>query len=332
MIVIIVISMVRECSAGRVRSADLCSSRISLTADVLRRLLSILLLLLLVTELSGCSESENAIVLAIRARTQITRLEVWSKQYHDDGSVTLFQHRDFEIPSRMGRVSDNRRLLILCGCSSMCRSLGGMRFTSSGFLLASSRADPTSDRLVATICHDVVGVVAVTDVYLGRLTRGSSSLDVDGDTFPESLEAFCNYQANSGLPCDTTCNDQEYSAMIDCNPPADFEVPAGCGAIGEPADWHPFVEDLCGDCLDMDCYGGDTPCLDYDEDGYPEDVDCNDRDEAINPSVNELCGNDIDENCAFDIEAVYKRRRPMRRRRRWFPRDSDGYAGLRQRL
>jgi len=43
--------------------------------------------------------------------------------------------------------------------------------------------------------------------------------------------------------------------------------------------------------------GGSTP-VDNDNDGYNSSVDCNDNDPAINPGVNEICGNGIDEDCS----------------------------------
>ncbi len=38
-------------------------------------------------------------------------------------------------------------------------------------------------------------------------------------------------------------------------------------------------------------------CLDNDNDGYTQDVDCNDNNPAINPGAVEICGDGIDNNC-----------------------------------
>ena len=54
----------------------------------------------------------------------------------------------------------------------------------------------------------------------------------------------------------------------------------------------------CGDGYDNDCRGGgDVACGDLDGDGFLSGVDCNDDDPSVNPSVVEICGNAIDENC-----------------------------------
>ncbi|MCP4256213.1 MAG: hypothetical protein GY774_01645 [Planctomycetes bacterium] len=38
-------------------------------------------------------------------------------------------------------------------------------------------------------------------------------------------------------------------------------------------------------------------CRDADNDGYTEDVDCNDGNNAIHPDADELCGDGLDNNC-----------------------------------
>jgi hypothetical protein len=41
-------------------------------------------------------------------------------------------------------------------------------------------------------------------------------------------------------------------------------------------------------------------CTDCDADGYPSNVDCNDRIAAINPGVADIPGNSVDEDCSGD--------------------------------
>lgn len=41
----------------------------------------------------------------------------------------------------------------------------------------------------------------------------------------------------------------------------------------------------------------DTGTADFDEDGFDEGVDCDDRDADINPDADEICDDDIDNDC-----------------------------------
>ncbi|MGD8542524.1 MAG: PilC/PilY family type IV pilus protein [Desulfobacteraceae bacterium] len=75
---------------------------------------------------------------------------------------------------------------------------------------------------------------------------------------------------------------------------------------------HPGATEICGDGIDQDCNGLDLPCytvnIDNDFDGFTTDgtgvapnfltgVDCDDNDPLVYPGANEICGDNIDQNC-----------------------------------
>jgi Tfp pilus tip-associated adhesin PilY1 len=70
---------------------------------------------------------------------------------------------------------------------------------------------------------------------------------------------------------------------------------------------YPGALEICGDGIDQDCDGLDLPCptelTDYDGDGFYGDDpdanlrDCNDYDASIYPGAQEICGDDIDQDC-----------------------------------
>jgi len=72
----------------------------------------------------------------------------------------------------------------------------------------------------------------------------------------------------------------------------------------EDPDVYPGAPEVWYDGTDQDCYGGDDYDQDFDGhawDGAPSSEgggdDCDDGDAAVNPSVEEICANGIDDNC-----------------------------------
>ncbi|MBM4292098.1 MAG: hypothetical protein FJ138_12175, partial [Deltaproteobacteria bacterium] len=101
--------------------------------------------------------------------------------------------------------------------------------------------------------------------------------------------------------CADMDNDGFQSAM--CN--GDRGTGADCDDVDPRV--NPRAMELCGNMRDDDCAGGDLPCLpnctDLDLDGFGvgsgcRGLDCDDRNQNINPWRSEICGDGIDQNCA----------------------------------
>lgn len=114
--------------------------------------------------------------------------------------------------------------------------------------------------------------------------------DADGDGFGDDSTAHTTYTPGDAV-VGGDCNDADASV-------------------------HPTATEVCGDNIDQDCNGVDTACGqfydDVDGDGFGDDAtehdtqdgndvtlggDCDDANAQINPSANEICANNVDENC-----------------------------------
>ena len=118
----------------------------------------------------------------------------------------------------------------------------------------------------------------------------------------------------------------------------------------DDASIHPGAEDVCGDGIDQDCSGEDSACSvqwfrDRDRDGYTsgtsilatdrpsslyasadelisQTLDCNDSSELIYPGAEEVCGDQIDQDCnGSDLDC------PLEDQSTWYiDNDRDGYG------
>ncbi|MCP4867450.1 MAG: hypothetical protein GY898_01865 [Proteobacteria bacterium] len=71
----------------------------------------------------------------------------------------------------------------------------------------------------------------------------------------------------------------------------------GAGLLVDPAINPGATPDVC-DGVDSDCNGFDCPAItDQDEDGFAEDVDCDDDDATVFPGATETCEDGIDQDC-----------------------------------
>jgi hypothetical protein len=67
---------------------------------------------------------------------------------------------------------------------------------------------------------------------------------------------------------------------------------------------NPRAEEICGDGIDQDCSREDETCppdpndVDNDDDGITiNEGDCNDSNPTIHPQAEEICGDEIDQDC-----------------------------------
>ncbi len=89
---------------------------------------------------------------------------------------------------------------------------------------------------------------------------------------------------------------------------------------------YPGAPEICGDGRDQDCDGLDLPCpdlSDQDGDGHlalgAGGDDCNDADASVHPEAQEVCGDQIDQNCdGRDVSCTSESGDA----------DGDGYLGI----
>jgi len=147
--------------------------------------------------------------------------------------------------------------------------------------------DPMINPMAAEICTDgkdnnCNNLVDAADPTAQNCPIPNACTDVDKDGY--YLEANC------GTPVD--CNDN--NALI-----------------------NPMATEICGDKIDNNCSGKvdladpavdkntcPVPCVDEDNDGYSitggeycGPIDCNDADKSVNPGAEEVCSDNVDNNC-----------------------------------
>ncbi|WP_173179852.1 MopE-related protein [Desulfosarcina ovata] len=149
---------------------------------------------------------------------------------------------------------------------------------------------------------------------------GIAFMDIDLDGVSDELDQCPD--TPSGVSVDTNgcaatqidADEDGYSSDVDCNDndpdinPGATEIPNN--DVDENCDGIAFMDadldgvsdelDQCPDTpsgVSVDANGCAATQIDADEDGYSSDVDCNDNDPDINPGVEEIPNNDVDENC-----------------------------------
>jgi len=146
------------------------------------------------------------------------------------------------------------------------------------------------------------------DGFVGKTadcSQGTDCDDGDNDVHPNAVEICGNDQDDDcdgeDPVCPPECEDNDgdgYGIGSDCT---DYD----CND-GNP-DVHPGAAEVCGNGFDDDCVDGDENCPDVCEDGDGDDFgvgaacpvqDCDDGNADINPAAQEICGNNVDEDCS----------------------------------
>jgi hypothetical protein len=181
----------------------------------------------------------------------------------------------------------------------------------------------------------VKGTINVEYVYMGRYFN--KFLYDDCEDSKTLNEYYCKRNDRPGLSvisCDYGCGEGICLGKgSDPEPPPETCVDNDGDGYGNPASStctfssldcndnnryiNPGVEEVCGNGVDEDCSGSDLvcedpepppeTCVDNDGDGYGNpasstctfsSLDCNDNNRYINPGVEEVCGNGVDEDCS----------------------------------
>ena len=139
--------------------------------------------------------------------------------------------------------------------------------------------------------------------------------DVDRDGFttcdpekPDCNDADSKVNPDAGELCDNLDNDCDGDIDEDFDQDGDGYAVPPCGNDCDDTNEniHPLVDEVCDNTIDEDCDGQDLECenrcIDNDQDGYGDGpdctgTDCDDNDAGINPGVEEICDDGIDQNC-----------------------------------
>jgi MYXO-CTERM domain-containing protein len=232
---------------------------------------------------AGNAEPLTGIGIKRRASMEIGGIDQSSIGYQFDGTGPC--HGDAGAPSLL-EMSGSERLV-------------GLTSTFADGCVGSS-----SDTRVDAYCNWIQG-------RLGEDAPDECRLLADecgDDTCVPVAEDAAYCVASEGVGADTACDpaDTDWSDGLAC---ADGLV---CASVDADTDACRPICTKDADCADdeecvtpifgVDTAGACLPCTDADEDGFCEDVDCDDSQADINPDAIEVCDDDLDNDCNGDVD------------------------------
>lgn len=167
-----------------------------------------------------------------------------------------------------------------------------------------------------------------TEVPEGYVLTGGDCDETDPSINPGAAEICAeedtvDENCNDVMGCDdSACSSEDYcETVVTPDPEVDVDgdgYPSDEDCDDNDADVNPGMDEVCGNNKDDDCDGvedeGNTYYFDNDGDSYgdantteiaceqptsyvSDSSDCNDLDGGINPAADEICDNDVDDNC-----------------------------------
>ena len=190
-----------------------------------------------------------------------------------------------------------------CAQGNDCNDLNSAQFPGNADICGNGVDEDCdgSDKVCECVDGDGDGYFAISDAC----PTGNDCDDMNPGIHPGATDT-----CGDGIDQDCLAGDVE-CVCIDNDGDGYGEGPTCLGpdCYDDNKSAYPGAAEICGDGIDQDCSGADEICpetcdeaSDTDGDGFGSDdgcdpKDCDDTSDAIYPGAEEICGNDVDEDC-----------------------------------